>query len=154
MLNVKWLRPMDSAINQKPSRLRVYWYAWLAVVAVALALRFTLFSDASEQRRFGFATAYALATWLPIMALNFIEGRRLASYLKSRHYQQWEQLNYIPFLGCVGHNGFRMARWLYSKEDFGDPAVASMKTEHRRFLCWVFTVFFSYVIIMPIFLGL
>jgi hypothetical protein len=145
---------MNTATLQKPSRTRLYWYVWAAFVGVTLALRFTVFSGASEQRLFQLATAYAVGTWLPIMALNFIEGRRLASYLKSCHYQQWEQLSYIPFLGFVGHNGFRMVRWLYSKDDFGDPVLASMKREHRRFLRWVFIVFFSYVIIMPVLLGL
>ncbi len=110
---------MNSAILQNPSRIRLYWYVWLALVAVAFALRFTVFSGASEKRLFGLTTAYAIGTWLPVMALNFVEGRRLSSCLKSRHPQQWEQLNYIPFLGCVGQNGFRMVRWLYSKEDFG-----------------------------------
>jgi hypothetical protein len=145
---------MSSAILQKPSRITVYWYAWMTFVAVAFALRFTVFLAASEHQLFGLATAYALGTWLPLMALNFVEGRHLASYLKSRHPRQWEQLNYIPFLGCVGHNGFRVVRWLYSKEDFGDPAVTAMKSEHRRFIRLVLTVFFSYIAIMPMLLGL
>lgn len=145
---------MNNAILQNPSRIRFYWCVWMALVAVAFALRFTVFSGASEQRLFGLASAYGIATWLPIMALNLVEGRRLGSYPRSRHPQQWEQLNYVPFLARVGHNGFRMLRWLYSKEDFGDPLVATMKAEHRRFIRWVLTVFFSYIIILPVLLGL
>jgi hypothetical protein len=145
---------MNNVTLQNPSRIGFYWCVWVALVVVAFALRFTVFSGASEQRLFGLATAYGLGTWLPIMALNLVEGRRLGSYLRDRHRQQWEQLNYIPVLGCVGHNGFRMVRWLYSKEDFGDPVVAAMKAEHRRFIRWVLTVFFSYIIIMPVLLGL
>lgn len=145
---------MNAAIFQSPSRIRLYWCAWMALVAVAFALRFTLFAGAGEQQLFGLATGYAIGTWLPTMALNFIEGRRLSSYMKMRHPQQWEHLNYIPILGCVGHNGFRVVPWLYSKEDFGDPVVAAMKAEHRRFIRWVLTVFFSYIIIMPVLLGL
>jgi hypothetical protein len=145
---------MNSAILQTPARIRLYWYVWMALVAVAFALRFTVFFGAREQRLFGLATAYALGPWLPITALNFVEWHRLASYLKSHHNPQWEQLNCIPLLGCVGHNGFRMIRWLYSKDDFGDPVVASMKAEHRQFIRWVLTVFFSYIFIMPVLLGL
>jgi hypothetical protein len=77
----------------------------VALVAVTFALRFTVFSGASEQRLFGLATAYVIGTWLPIMALNFIEGRRCTSCVKNRRRRQWQQLNYIHFLGCVGHNG-------------------------------------------------
>jgi len=140
---------MNSAILRNPVRIRLYWSIWIALVAVAFALRFTLFWGASEQRRFALATGYGLGTWLPIMALNLIEGRNLTLTLRSRHYREWEQLNYVPFLGCVGHNGFRMLRWLYSKEDFGDPIVVSLKAEHRSFIRFVLTVFLSYIVIMP-----
>src|SRR5579859_4788003 len=145
---------MNSAILRNPTRVRLYWSIWMALVAVAFAVRFTLFWGASEQQLFALATVYALGTWLPIMALNFIEGRRLTLYLRSRHHHQWEQLNYVPFLGCVGHNGFRMLRWLYSKEDFGDPIVMTLKADHRRFIRFVLTVFLSYIVIMPVLLGL
>jgi len=145
---------MNSAIPRKPTRLRVYWCVWMVLVAAAFVLRFTCFAGASEQRLFGLATAYGLGTWLPLMALNYIEGHRLNSHLKSHHRQQWDKINYIPLFGCVGHNGFRMVRWLYSKEDFGDPKVTELKTDYRYFMVFLLTVFFSFIIIMPVLLGL
>ncbi len=60
----------------------------------------------------------------------------------------------ISLLGCVGHNGFRMLRWFYSKEDVGDPAVTAMKLEHRSFIRLALTGFYSYIVIMPVQLGL
>jgi len=145
---------MNSAILHRASRVRIYWFVWMALVAVAFALRFTFFAGASEQRLFGLATGYGIGTWLPVIALNYIEGHRLTSYLRRRHRQQWDELNYIPLLGCVGHNGFRMVRWLYSNEDFGDPMVTELKTDYRHFIRFLLTVFFSYLIIMPGLLGL
>jgi len=139
---------------QQTSHIRAYWYAWLGIAAVALVLRFTVFLGASEQRLFGLATAYMISTWLPIIALNLVEGHRLTAYLRIHHPQQWEQISYISFLGFAGRNGFRETRWLYSQDDFGDPVVASMKKERRRFIRWVLTVFFSYIVMMPVLLGL
>lgn len=123
-------------------------------MALALALRFTVFLGAKEGQLAGLAVAYAMGTWLPIMVLNLVESRHLGSYLRSCHRNRWEELNYIPVLGCVGHNGFRMVRWLYSKEDFGDPKVVTMKAEYRGFVRLAMAVFFSYLVIMPVLFGL
>ncbi|HXR08619.1 MAG TPA: hypothetical protein VN765_14885 [Candidatus Acidoferrum sp.] len=145
---------MKSTTVQQTSHIRAYWYAWLGIAAVALVLRFTVFLGASEQRLFGLATAYGISTWLPIMALNFFEGRRLTEYLRIHHPHQWEPISHISFMGVAGRYGFRETRWLYSQDDFGDPVVASMKKDRRRFIRWALTVFFSYIVIMPVLLGL
>jgi hypothetical protein len=112
-----------------------------------------VFLEADADRLFALDTAYGLGTWLPVMALNVIEGRRLVSHLKMHHPQNWGRLTCVPGLGFGMHNGFRFLRWLYSSDDFGDSTVASLKQELRRFYLWVLTVFFSYVIIMPVLLG-
>jgi hypothetical protein len=145
---------MNNAVAQPPPRIKLYWCVWLGVVALALLLRFTIFLGASSERLFALASAYALGTWIPIMALNFIEGRRLSSYLQKHHPAKWEWLTYVPGLGSGMHNGFRSLRWLFSSDDLGDRAVADMKQRQRRFLYWDFTVFCSYLVIMPLLLGL
>ena len=132
------------------SHIRIYWRVWLGMVALALGLRFTLFLGVGAEQRFSLPIIYAVCTWLPAMALNAIEGRRLMSYLKSHHRQKWEELTYVPGFGSGGRNSFRTIPWLYSGDDLGDPSVANMKTEHRRFIRLMLTVFFSYLILMPV----
>ena len=105
---------MKSTTVQQTSHIRAYWYAWLGIAAVALVLRFTVFRGASERRLFGLATTYVVSTWLPLMALNFFEGRRLAKYLEIHHPRQWELISGISFMGVSCRNGFREMRWLYS----------------------------------------
>ena len=122
---------------------------WFAIVALALGLRFTVFLSLSSDQRFALGITYALCTWLPLMVLNVIEGCRLMSYLKDHHRQKWEELTYVPGFGSGGGNRFRTIPWLYSSDDLGDPAVAIMKTDHRRFIRLMLTVFFSYLILMP-----
>lgn len=145
---------MNTTATQETSRTRIYWCAWLGVVALALLLRFTVFLGASSHRLFVLASAYGLGTWIPIMVLNFIEGRRLSSYLRIHHPAKWEWLTYVPGFGSGMHNGFRSLPWLLSSDDLGDPVVAAMKQQQRRFLYWVLTVFLSYLIIMPVLSGL
>ena len=145
---------MNAIFVQHPSRIRIYWSAWLAVVALALILRFTVFLGASSDHLFGFATVYAVGTWLSVMVLNLIEGRRLSSYLREHHPEKWQWLTYVPGLGSGMHNGFRSLPWLYSADDLGDPVVAALKKEQKRFIKWMLTVFFSYIVVMPVLLGL
>lgn len=145
---------MNTVVAHHTSRIRIYWCAWLAVVALALLLRFTVFLGASSDSLFALASVYGVSTWLSVMALNMIEGRRLMSYLRVHHPQKWGQLTYVPGLGSGMSNGFRTLPWLYSADDLGDPVVARMKREHRSFIKWMLTVFFSYIVVMPVLLGL
>jgi hypothetical protein len=71
---------MNSSTIEQASRIRLYWSAWLGVVAFALVLRFTVFLGANSNRLFALASAYTLGTWLPVMVLHVIEGRKLLSY--------------------------------------------------------------------------
>jgi hypothetical protein len=83
-----------------------------------------------------------------------IEGRRLSSYIREHHPEKWQWLTYVLGFGWGIHNGFRTLRWLYSADDLGDPVVADIKKEQKRFIKWMLTVFFSYIVVMPVLLGL
>ena len=141
---------MSNTGIQQTSRITIYWRVWLGIVAFALVLRFTVFLGVSSDRRFSLGMTYALCTWLPLMVLNVIEGHRLMSYLKSNHPQKWEELTYVPGFGSGGSNSFRTLPWLYSSGDLGDPALEIMKREHRRFIRLLLTVFFSYLVLIPV----
>lgn len=141
---------MNTASSPPASRVGVYWRVWLGIVTVALLLRFTVFLKISSEHRFGLGITYGLCTWLPIMAVNLIEGSKLISYLREHHREKWEYLTYVPLFGSGGHNGFRTLPWLYSQDDLGDPIVTALKADHRRFIRFMFTVFFSYPIVMPV----
>jgi len=122
----------------------------MIILLCALTLRLTVFFDTLSGKGWNLSIVYLLATWLPIMALNIIEGRKLMEYLKMHHRQKWEELTYVPFFGPGGHNGFRTIPWLYSSDDLGDPAVAALKAQRRGFIRFVLTVFFSYLIFLPL----
>ena len=72
---------------------------WVSIVAIAIALRWTVFLGVAREQRFGLPIIYMLGTWLPIIVLNVIEGGRLMQYLKMHHHQKWEELTYIPGFG-------------------------------------------------------
>ena len=122
----------------------MYWIAWLIVVACALLLRFAL-----PHRLRYLAVIYALSTWLPIMVLHFLQGRRLLAHLKAYHHDRWEHLT--SAFGSPGNrNDFRMLPWLFSAEDYGDFRLAALKSEQRRWFLFVLVVFLSYPLLTPI----
>ena len=138
---------MSSARLAQPSRIYAYWIAWLIVVACALLLHF-----ASPHRLPYLAVTYALITWLPIMVLQYLQGRRLLAHLKAKHYDKWEYLTWA--FGRPGsRNDFRMLPWLLFGEDYGDATLAALKSEERCWLLFVLVVFLSYPILTPIFNG-
>jgi hypothetical protein len=135
---------MSTATLPHPSRLRICWLAWLAIVVCFLLVRFALPS------RFSYlAVTYALITWLPIMALHYLQGRRLLAHLKAYHHDRWEYLTWA-FGAPGGRNDFRMLPWLLSGEDYGDPTLAALKSQQRRWLLFVLVVFLSYPVLTPI----
>lgn len=140
-------------MEPKSFRIRIYWSLWLAVVALALLPRFTVFLRAAPDNLFALACTYAVGTWLSVMVLNLIEGHRLYSYLKTNRPELWRRLTEVPFLGEGYNNPLQLFRWLTSKDDGTDAELNSRRLDYRRFLEWVLTVFFSCILLMPILLG-
>jgi hypothetical protein len=84
--------------------------------------------------------------WAPIMILHLDKGQRLMSYLRDHHHEKWVALTTFAGFGPGWKNGFRSVPWLLSKDTLNDPIVASLKSDHRRFLFWVFAVFLTFPI--------
>ena len=139
-----------ASIHHSSLRIRTYWILWLSSIVVAFVLRSTVFLGVASEPQFGLPFMYMFATWLPIMILNYIEGRRLMQYLKINHRQKWEELTNVPGFGYWNYRNRPIRRWLYSADDLGDPVVAVLKAELRAFSRFVLTVFLSYLIIVPL----
>jgi len=141
---------MNSPDRPKISRARCYWYAWFCIVALVFALRLTVFSNPAKGPGITLSGAYVLTSWLSIMALNFIEGRRLISYLKARHRTTWEHLTCVPGFGPGHANTLRTMRWIYSSDDLGDATLATMKAETKQFMRFALIVVLSSLVIFPL----
>ncbi len=131
------------------SRIGVYWRAWLGVVAIALILRFTVFFGPFGNHC-GLSFFYSAGTWLSIIVLNSIEGRRLMSYLQQHYPRKWEEITYVPGLGSGMRNSFRSLPWIYASDDTGDLTLAQMKTDYQLLIALMLMVFFSNVIMFPL----
>ncbi len=140
---------MSSSTLSKPLRAHAYWIGWLIILACVLLLRFVIPVVAPAFHVSHLALLYALSTWLPLMALHLVHGRRLVAHLKTHHYDRWEYLTWA-FGRAGGRNDFRMLPWLLSAEDYGDAALAALKSEQRRILLLGLVVFLSFPLLTPI----
>jgi hypothetical protein len=131
------------------SHVKYYWYAWLGVIALSAFLRFTVFLDVTQNSRFLIGASYFLGTWIAVMILNLVEGGRIRNYLKDHHNAKWVELTSV--FGVPGRfNGLRALPWLYSSDDLRDPVLAQLKEDNRQFIRLMFTMFFTYPVIILI----
>ncbi len=117
------------------SFIRLYWKLWLLVVAIFLFLRFAVFTETNEELWFQLFQWYALPTWITIMILNMVEGRRLMNYLKTNHPDKWMELS--------GFNRINGTIFVFSKDNLGDPKVDFFKKNYRGFFKLTLCVFFT-----------
>lgn len=87
---------------------------------------------------------YLVGSWIPIMVINGFEGMRMMAYLREHHKDKWIELTTIPGFGAGNVNGFRVLPWLFSSENLGDELLENIKRDHRRFIYFVLTVFFTF----------
>jgi hypothetical protein len=138
---------VNCSASKRYPRTSYYWLGWVTVIFAFATVRFVVIPRLATVPQFNLGICYALAVWLPIMALNLYKGRRLMLYLRDRHNDKWVELTTIPGFGFGHVNGFRSVPWLFSADTLADPVLANIKSEYRRFIYWVLTVFFT----MPIF---
>lgn len=130
------------------SRITLYRRIWLGIVCLMLLVRFTVMRRVTNERAiFVLIIGYMLTTWLPIMALNVTEGRRLMEYLKDNHYEKWEEMTYVPGLGSGLTNSLRSLPFIRSKDDLGDPEVMRLKQNYRSIRKLALTVFYTYPLV-------
>lgn len=86
---------------------------------------------------------YIIPTWLWVMYLNYRIGKDLFEYLKEKHYEVWNEITYVPFLGINGNNSFRSLPFIYSRNDLDDYMVDLLKKRYRRFIIFAIVVLIS-----------
>jgi hypothetical protein len=129
---------------------RYYWFAWATVLCAFAVVRFIL-PPRLIGGHFNLGDCYVLGVWIPIMLLNFYEGRRLMGYLRKHHPAKWAELTTFLGFGPGWVNGFRSVPWLYSADTLSDPVVAQLKGDYRQFICWSLVVLFTFPIFFIIF---
>ena len=131
------------SLSQLPHR-RIYWRAWAGIVVTMLVLRCTVFFGPWGDH-LGLFTAYALATWPPIMVLFLVERYRLPAYLEQRDPQKWAQLTGAQPDGSYKFPAHRSLTWLSTSVQTGDPVLEEIKLDQQWLAILALCVFLSYL---------
>ena len=118
------------------TRIRLYYQLWLVITVLFFVVRFTAFLSASYDARFGLLVGSTVFLCIVAVGVHVYEYQRLIFYLKANHRDFWEYLTFkLPLLGH-GHitKSHRVEKFLLSKDDFGDPSLAFLKSNYRKLL--------------------
>lgn len=135
-----------------PLQIKVYWGVWFASIAILLVLRFSWLPHVTDERLNHFVLAYFGSTWIVALIVYGFEHVCLMSYLKIHHNGFWADFRW-QFWVCDWSRPFCWHRWLASGDDFGDPALASRKTDLKRMQILLATILLSFVFMVPMVLG-
>jgi len=139
------------AHNRPRSRITLYWLVWLGSVACLLLARFTTFLGVrGEDIRFPLGACHAFLTLIAIVILTVVELRRLTQYVRHHHPEKWKEVMYSPFFGPGFGNTLRLASLYFSKDDLGDPVVADLKLNYRRYLTFAFGAWVTTVLLYAV----
>jgi hypothetical protein len=119
------------------------WKIWLIIIFVLLFLRITILSGSNEDIRFTIFNLYACLTWLSLILIGFIRGRRLRIYLRTKHPKIYSKFYGRAYGTDVVVDPIVLIKFGFSKEKHGDTELDSLVTENKHFTILILTVFFT-----------
>ena len=119
------------------------WKIWFVIIGLLLFLRITILSDSEEDIRFTIFNLYALFTWVPLIFIGFMRGRRLRSYLRTNHPKIYSKFYGRAYGTDVIVDPIALFKFGFSKENFEDKELNLLVIENRHFTIFVLVVFFT-----------
>jgi len=133
--------------KMKLPAIKVYWLSWAGITCGALGLKMMLFLVAPKFDTSSFFIVYLVGVWLPIVVLNFLEGKALAPYVKKAQACGGGEVSELIGQGESWSNRFKMMSFLFSTEDFGDREFLMIKLRYRSFLKFALFALLSFPIV-------
>jgi len=129
---------------------RIYWISWFILTSVFVSgkiFKIYLLKDIPFN-------IYFVGIFFVLIVIHAVVGVKLINYLEKNHSEKWDELTAIPFLnkhfGQVRWSGYRVIKFLYSKEAFNDPILFKLKDEKKKIflLCIVHFIFIPILIVV------
>jgi hypothetical protein len=119
------------------------WKIWIIIIFLLLFLRITILSGSNEDVRYTIFNLYACFTWLPLIFIGFIRGRRLRTYLRTNHPTIYGKFYCRAYWTDIVVAPIALIKFVFSKEKFGDAELDLLVNENRNFTILILTVFFT-----------
>jgi len=126
---------------------KIYWILWFILIMLFFLGKIFKIYLLKDIPFFGY---FFVITFSFIMIIGLVSNGKLLNYLKKNHYEKWEELTTIQYLGSGLSNGFRLRKFLKSKETLNDPIVEKLKNECKSVLLLTITHIFLFFLLLPL----
>jgi len=86
---------------------------------------------------------YFFCIYLFICIINVVDGIRLMNYIKENHFEKWEDLTSLPFMGSGNANGFKAIKFVFLSDNFQDEILLKLKNNHKKLIILAIVAFIS-----------
>ena len=129
--------------NRFKSHIKIYLLIWILILSLIIIFK-SFFHESMN-----LVLYYAVITWVPAMIINGFEGRRLMNYVKENYSDKHMEMKSLNGIDGV-HNGFASLGFLFSTDDDSDEVLGKLKSNYKKVILLLITLFFSYPIMLLI----
>jgi hypothetical protein len=130
--------------ESKITNIKYYWITWFSVVGLMFLIRFSFLLNSPEDSRYSLFSTYAFLTWLPLIGLNFYNGKKLSTYLDEFHPEIFKKFYGHAFGMITIVDPIGLIKFCFSREKYDDDNLNKLKDFQKKFCIFTLIVFITY----------
>lgn len=119
------------------------WKIWFAIIGLLVILRITILNDSSADIRSTIFNVYSISTWITLIFISYINGKRLRTYLHTDHINIYNKIYSRAYGTDIVVNPIAGIKFIFSKERHDDTNLNMLINENRKLLLLILTVFIT-----------
>ena len=119
------------------------WKIWFAIIGLLVILRITILNDSSADMRSTIFKVYSISTWITLIFIFYINGKRLRTYLHTDHINIYNKIYSRAYGTDIVVNPIAGIKFIFSKERHDDTNLNMLINENRKLLLLILTVFIT-----------
>ena len=119
------------------------WKIWFAIIGLLVIFRITILNDSSADMRSTIFKVYSISTWITLIFIFYINGKRLRTYLRTDHINIYNKIYGRAYGTDIVVNPIAGIKFIFSKERHDDTNLNMLINENRKLLLLILTVFIT-----------
>ncbi len=119
------------------------WKIWFAIISLLVILRITILRDSSVDIKSTIFNAYSASTWITLIFIFYIKGKRLRSYLRTDHVHIYNKIYGRAYGTDIVVDPIAGVKFIFSKKRHDDIKLNMLINENRNLILLVLAVFIT-----------